>query len=72
MFCHHTLQEEQEQRNDDYNHAQGRREMIVRTDFAHELCVNQDRERFKSFPNQHRRTKIGEHPHKDQQRTCQQ
>ena len=46
--------------------------MIVRTDFAHELCVNQDRERFKSFPYQHRRTKIGEYPHKDQQRTCQQ
>ena len=41
--------------------------MIVRADLAHELGVNQNRESTKTFANEHRRTKVGEHPHENQQ-----
>ena len=41
--------------------------MVVRADLAHELAVNQYRERLVAFADEHGGTKVREHPHEYQQ-----
>lgn len=61
-----TLEEKEQQGDDDDDDAQRGGKVIVGADFAHKLGVDQDREGFKAFADEHRCAEIGKDPHKDQ------